>query len=70
MFIGHFELSSQDIRADVVVGDNLQGVRTVAGDRNAIGYVSIGMAVCASSRGMAIRPLRPLGSAGHSAWRR
>ncbi|MFU8832671.1 MAG: phosphate ABC transporter substrate-binding protein [Wenzhouxiangella sp.] len=61
MFLGYFGMSSQAIRADVVVGDNMQGVRTVAGDRSAIGYVSIGTAVYEASRGTAIR-LLPMGN--------
>lgn len=41
---GHFDLDSESIQADVVIGDNEQGVKTVAGNPDAIGYVSIGTA--------------------------
>lgn len=42
LFAGHFKLKTKDIKADVVIGDNEQGIKTVAGNPNAIGYVSIG----------------------------
>ena len=37
-------MENSDIQADVVIGDNQQGIKTVAGNKNAIGYVSIGAA--------------------------
>ncbi len=42
LFAQHFKLKTKDIKADVVIGDNEQGIKTVAGNPNAIGYVSIG----------------------------
>ncbi len=42
LFADHFKLKTQSIKADVVIGDNEQGIKTVAGNPNAIGYVSIG----------------------------
>ncbi|MBD1895940.1 phosphate ABC transporter substrate-binding protein [Coleofasciculus sp. FACHB-129] len=42
LFADHFKLKTTDIRADVVIGDNEQGIKTVAGNPNAIAYVSIG----------------------------
>ncbi len=42
LFAEHFKLKTKDIKADVVIGDNEQGIKTVAGNPNAIGYVSIG----------------------------
>lgn len=42
LFADHFKLETKDIKADVVIGDNEQGIKTVAGNPNAIGYVSIG----------------------------
>lgn len=57
LFLGHFKLQSESLRADVVIGDNQQGIRTVAGDPNAIGYVSIGSAAFEASRGTAIKML-------------
>ncbi len=44
LFLDHFELDNSEIQADVVIGDNQQGIKTVAGNPNAIGYVSIGAA--------------------------
>jgi phosphate transport system substrate-binding protein len=42
LFAGHFKLETKEIKPDVVIGDNEQGIKTVAGNPNAIGYVSIG----------------------------
>ncbi|MEZ4742417.1 MAG: phosphate ABC transporter substrate-binding protein [Bdellovibrionota bacterium] len=44
LFLKYFSLKSSSIKAHVVIGDNEQGLKTVAGDPNAIGYVSIGAA--------------------------
>lgn len=44
LFIGHFGLKNSDIKAQVVIGDNQQAIKTVAGNPGAIGYVSIGTA--------------------------
>lgn len=60
LFLSHFKLEAPAIRADVVIGDNQQGIKTVAGNPQAIGYVSIGTAEYEASRGTPIR-LLPLG---------
>jgi phosphate transport system substrate-binding protein len=57
VFLKHFDLASPDIRASVIIGDNQQGIRTVAGDVNAIGYVSVGTADFEIGRGVPIRLL-------------
>lgn len=44
LFLTHFKLNNSDINAHVIIGDNEQGIKTVAGNPNAIGYVSIGTA--------------------------
>jgi phosphate transport system substrate-binding protein len=44
LFAGYFGLKNSDIKPHVVIGDNQQGVKTVAGNPGAIGYVSIGTA--------------------------
>ncbi len=44
LFIGHLGLKNSDIKAQVVIGDNQQGIKTVAGNPGAISYVSIGTA--------------------------
>ncbi len=57
MFLDHFKLDAAAIRADVVIGDNQQGIKTVAGNPQAIGYVSIGTAEYEASRSTPIRVL-------------
>jgi phosphate transport system substrate-binding protein len=44
LFVHHFKLKPTDIQADVVIGDNEQGIKTITGNPNAIAYVSIGAA--------------------------
>ena len=44
VFTRYLGLDNRAIAADVVVGENEQGIKTVAGNRDAIGYVSIGTA--------------------------
>jgi len=44
LFVQHFGIDETRIQADVVIGDNEQGVKTVAGNEHALGYVSIGTA--------------------------
>jgi phosphate transport system substrate-binding protein len=65
VFLGRFGLKSPEIRADVVIGDNAQGIKTVAGNPNAIGYVSIGSAEHDAAHGTPIR-LLPLGGVAAS----
>ncbi len=60
LFLNYFKLKSPDIKADVVVGDNEQGVKTVAGNPNSIGYVSIGTAEYDAQDGVPIK-LLPVG---------
>ncbi len=60
LFVKHFGLENRDIVPDVVIGDNEQGVKTVAGSVDAIGYVSIGTAEYDAAAGVPIR-LLPLG---------
>lgn len=42
LFAEHFKIDIKNIKADVVIGDNEQGIKTVGGNPNAVGYVSIG----------------------------
>jgi len=60
LFLKHFDVSNTDIQPDIVIGDNQQGIKTVLGNRHAIGYVSIGAAEYEVEQG---RPLKllPLG---------
>ncbi|MEM9927824.1 MAG: phosphate ABC transporter substrate-binding protein [Cyanobacteria bacterium P01_D01_bin.50] len=44
LFLDYFGVDNNAVKADVVIGDNQQGIKTVAGNPNSIGYVSIGSA--------------------------
>ena len=57
LFLHHFQLKNSDIKAQVVIGENQQGIKTVAGNPLAIGYVSIGTAESEAALGTPIRPL-------------
>lgn len=57
LFLDYFKLKNTDIKAQVVIGDNEQGIKTVAGNPDAIGYVSIGTAEYGASHGVAIKLL-------------
>lgn len=63
LFLEHFGLGNRDVRPSVVIGDNEQGIKTVAGQVGAIGYVSIGAAEHARERGVPIRLLPMAGVA-------
>jgi phosphate transport system substrate-binding protein len=65
VFLHYFKIKSTDVRAHVVIGDNEQGIKTVAGNRNAIGYVSIGTAEYDESQGVPIK-LLPVGGVAAS----
>lgn len=60
LFTHYFKLKNTDIKAQVVIGDNEQGIKTVAGNPNAIGYVSIGSAENSVANGESIK-LLPVG---------
>ena len=57
LFASHFAMPRERIKASVVIGENLHGVRTVAADPHAIGYVSVGTAEFEKSAGVPIRML-------------
>lgn len=57
VFLTHFEIENPTVKADVIVGDNEHGVKTVAGTAGAIGYVSIGTAEANIESGVPIRLL-------------
>ncbi len=65
LFLHYFQLKNTDVKSQVVIGDNEQGVKTVAGNRNAIGYVSIGTAEYDESQGVPIK-LLPVGEVAAS----
>lgn len=60
LFLHHFKLKNSEIKAHVVIGDNQQGIKTVAGNPGAIGYVSIGAAEFEAGQGTPIK-LLPIG---------
>ncbi len=57
LFCGHFKLKNSDIKAHSVIGDNEQGIKQVAGNPDAIGYVSIGTAEYDAAHGTPIKLL-------------
>ncbi|WP_315787082.1 phosphate ABC transporter substrate-binding protein [Fischerella sp. JS2] len=67
LFTHYFKLKNTDIKAQVVIGDNEQGIKTVAGNPNAIGYVSIGSAENSVTNGVSIKLLPVNGIAATTA---
>lgn len=57
VFLAHFGIEGHEVDADVLVGENEQAVKTVAGSPNAIGYVSISTAAIDIEHGVPIRLL-------------
>ena len=57
LFLAYYGLENTQIRAQIIIGDNEQGIKTVAGNPGAIGYVSIGTAEYDIEQGVAIRLL-------------
>lgn len=57
VFLKHFDLENSDIDAQVIIGDNEQGIKTVTGNPDAIGYVSIGAAENSIARGEPLKLL-------------
>lgn len=67
LFTQYFKLKNTDIKAQVVIGDNQQGIKTVAGNPNAVGYVSIGSAENSVANGESIKLLPVAGVAATTA---
>lgn len=57
VFLAHFGLENPNIDEDAVVGHNQQAIKTVAGNRHAIAYVSIGTAEHEAAQGTPIKLL-------------
>ena len=57
LFCHYYKLKNTDIQAHVVIGDNAQGIKTVAGNPDSIGYVSIGNAEFEGRQGTSIKLL-------------
>ncbi len=60
LFLKYFQLKNSQIKVKVVIGDNQQGIKTVAGNENAIGYISVGAAEYEIDQGVPIK-LLPVG---------
>lgn len=65
LFLHHFDLKNSEVKAQVVIGENEQGIKTVAGNPGAIGYVSIGTAEYSEQHGVPIKQL-PMGGVAAS----
>ena len=57
LFLDYFGLKNSDIKPHVIIGDNPQGIKTITGNVNAIGYVSIGAAEFEINYGVPIKLL-------------
>jgi phosphate transport system substrate-binding protein len=57
IFTTYLKIEPREIQADIVIGDNEQGVKTVAGNPAAIGYVSVGTAQFDKEAGTPIKLL-------------
>ncbi len=57
LFLHYFGLKNTDVKPQVVIGDNQQGIKTVVGNPDAIGYVSVGTAEYEAGQGAAIKLL-------------
>ncbi|ROM83197.1 ABC transporter substrate-binding protein [Pseudomonas brassicacearum] len=55
LFAGFMNLEPADIKANIVIGENEQGIKTVANSPGAIGYVSIGTAEYSERSGTALK---------------
>lgn len=60
LFLKYYGLDNNRVQADAIIGENQQGIKTVAGNPHAIGYVSIGTAEYEAEHGTPIR-LLPVG---------
>ena len=57
LFLEFFDLENPEVEPGIVVGDNEQGIKTIAGLPGAIGYVSIGAAAYHADRGTPLKML-------------
>ncbi|QNA87266.1 phosphate ABC transporter substrate-binding protein [Massilia sp. Dwa41.01b] len=57
VFTHYFGVTPRDIKAQIIIGDNQQEIRTVSTNKGAIGYVSIGSAEYEASHGTPIKML-------------
>ncbi|MDA0666964.1 MAG: phosphate ABC transporter substrate-binding protein [Planctomycetota bacterium] len=55
VFLDYFGLKNPEIHADIIAGENEHAIKTIAGDRRALGYVSIGTAEEDILHGISVR---------------
>jgi phosphate transport system substrate-binding protein len=60
LFLNHFQLKNDQVKAGSIIGDNQQGIKLVSKTPEAIGYVSIGTAQYEAENGQPIK-LLPVG---------
>lgn len=58
LFLKFFKLKNSQIKPDIIIGDNEQGIKTVSKNPNAIAYVSIGAAEYNASVGVPLKLLK------------
>jgi phosphate transport system substrate-binding protein len=58
LFLQYTSLKNSDIKAHSIIGDNEQGIKTIAGNPDAIGYVSVGSAEFSAKNGVKIKLLQ------------
>jgi len=57
LFLAYYNLRNSEIKPDVIIGENQQGIKTITGNPGAIGYVSIGAAEYEVQQGTLIKQL-------------
>lgn len=57
LFVSYLQIKDSEIKADIIIGENEQGIKTVLGNPLAIGYVSIGAAAYHAQAGAALKLL-------------
>jgi len=57
LFNEYLGIKNTDVKAHIIIGDNEQGIKTIVGNPQAIGYVSIGTAEFQAGQGVAIKVL-------------
>ena len=57
LFLRYFQLNNTEVNADIIIGDNQQGLKIVEGNPHAIAYISIGAAAFEVRQGTPINLL-------------
>jgi len=64
VFLNHFKLAADEIKASIIVGENQHAIKTVAGDPAAVTFVSVGSAEFSESTGQSIKRIALNGVVG------